>query len=180
LLAESKGYAEKLKEHYRDVRARLNGPIPPPRIAGMRPSGDRTELDELKARIDALESQVARLRGMAGDSPIMRVIKDRVAYFYGFSSKQLESAAKRPRDLLLARHVAYYLCCRLSGRSTVTIGHYFGGRDHTTIIHGRDRIEELRVTNRDLDLQIAEIEQSLIDKIPTTKATEQRSEHHQT
>ena len=45
-----------------------------------------------------------------------------------------------------------YLCKQLTSRSLPEIGRHFGGRDHTTVMHGVRRIEELRVS----DGQIAE------------------------
>ncbi len=45
-----------------------------------------------------------------------------------------------------------YLCKNLTSRSLPEIGRRFGGRDHTTVMHGVRRIEELKVT----DGQIAE------------------------
>lgn len=43
-----------------------------------------------------------------------------------------------------ARHLVCWLACRLTECSTSTIGARLGGRDHTTILHGRDKIEALR------------------------------------
>ncbi len=59
---------------------------------------------------------------------------------------------KRVRSYARPRQVAMYLCKQLTSRSLPEIGRRFGGRDHTTIMHGVRRIEELRVQ----DGQIAE------------------------
>ncbi len=45
-----------------------------------------------------------------------------------------------------------FLCKQLTSRSLPEIGRRFGGRDHTTVMHGVRRIEELRSS----DGQIAE------------------------
>ena len=45
-----------------------------------------------------------------------------------------------------------YLCKQLTSRSLPEIGRRFGGRDHTTVMHGVRRIEGLKQT----DGQIAE------------------------
>ena len=47
---------------------------------------------------------------------------------------------KRTKDVAFARHVAMYLCCELTDLSLPKIGDEFGGRDHTTVIHARDKI----------------------------------------
>lgn len=59
---------------------------------------------------------------------------------------------KRLRSYARPRQVAMYLCKKLTSRSLPEIGRRFGGRDHTTIMHGVRRIEELKST----DGQIAE------------------------
>ncbi|MGY6410909.1 MAG: chromosomal replication initiator protein DnaA [Alkalilacustris sp.] len=50
---------------------------------------------------------------------------------------------KRVRTLARPRQVAMYLAKELTARSLPEIGRRFGGRDHTTIIHGVRKVEEL-------------------------------------
>ena len=59
---------------------------------------------------------------------------------------------RRVRVIVRPRQVAMYLAKQLTTRSLPEIGRRFGGRDHTTIIHGVRRIEELKGH----DSQIAE------------------------
>ncbi len=59
---------------------------------------------------------------------------------------------KRLRSYARPRQVAMYLSKQLTTRSLPEIGRRFGGRDHTTVMHGVRRIEELKQT----DSQIAE------------------------
>ncbi|WP_424988060.1 chromosomal replication initiator protein DnaA [Microbulbifer sp. S227A] len=59
---------------------------------------------------------------------------------------------KRLRSYARPRQVAMYLAKQLTSRSLPEIGRRFGGRDHTTVMHGVKRIEELKV----IDGQIAE------------------------
>jgi len=58
----------------------------------------------------------------------------------------------RARNVARPRQMAMYLCKKLTTRSLPEIGRKFGKRDHTTILHGVRRIEELMST----DSQIAE------------------------
>ena len=51
---------------------------------------------------------------------------------------------KRLRSFARPRQVAMYLCKQLTSRSLPEIGRRFGGRDHTTVMHGVRRIEDLR------------------------------------
>ena len=50
---------------------------------------------------------------------------------------------KRLRTIARPRQVAMYLCKQLTTRSLPEIGRRFGGRDHTTIMHGIRKIDEL-------------------------------------
>ena len=59
---------------------------------------------------------------------------------------------KRQRTIARPRQIAMYLAKSLTTRSLPDIGRRFGGRDHTTIMHGVRRVEELRAT----DSQLAE------------------------
>jgi len=59
---------------------------------------------------------------------------------------------KRLRSYARPRQIAMYFCKQLTTRSLPEIGRRFGGRDHTTVMHGVRRIEELK----DSDNQIAE------------------------
>jgi len=63
---------------------------------------------------------------------------------------------KRLRTVARPRQVAMYLAKQLTPRSLPEIGRRFGGRDHTTIMHGVRKIEELMSTDSQLadDLQM--------------------------
>jgi chromosomal replication initiator protein len=50
---------------------------------------------------------------------------------------------KRVRTFARPRQIAMYLSKQLTSRSLPEIGRRFGGRDHTTVMHGVRRIEEL-------------------------------------
>ncbi|MFN3971517.1 MAG: chromosomal replication initiator protein DnaA [Gemmobacter sp.] len=63
---------------------------------------------------------------------------------------------KRLRSIARPRQVAMYLSKQLTTRSLPEIGRRFGGRDHTTIMHGVKKIEELMATDSQLsdDIQL--------------------------
>ena len=63
---------------------------------------------------------------------------------------------KRVRNIARPRQIAMYLSKQLTLRSLPDIGRRFGGRDHTTIMHGVRKIEELMTTDSQLsdDLQL--------------------------
>jgi chromosomal replication initiator protein len=59
---------------------------------------------------------------------------------------------KRMRVIARPRQVAMYLAKQMTTRSLPEIGRRFGGRDHTTIMHGVRKVEELKAQ----DSQLAE------------------------
>lgn len=78
-------------------------------------------------------------------------IQRKVADHYNIRLSDL-IGPKRVRNFARPRQVAMYLCKQLTARSLPEIGRRFGGRDHTTVMHGVKRIEELRMQ----DSQIAD------------------------
>ncbi len=50
----------------------------------------------------------------------------------------------RKQEIVFARQTAMYLIRDLTGTSLKTIGNHFGGRDHTTVMHGINTIQSLR------------------------------------
>ena len=54
---------------------------------------------------------------------------------------------KRSKNIANARMIAMYLCRILTDETYPRIGLEFGGRDHTTVIYGADKIAKETVTN---------------------------------
>ena len=77
-------------------------------------------------------------------------IQRKVADHYGIRLSDL-IGPKRPRNIARPRQVAMYLAKHLTLRSLPDIGRRFGGRDHTTIMHGIRKIEELMATDSQLN-----------------------------
>jgi len=82
-------------------------------------------------------------------------IQRKVAEHYNVRLSDL-IGPKRMRTIARPRQVAMYLAKQLTPRSLPEIGRRFGGRDHTTIMHGVRKIEELMATDSQLsdDLQM--------------------------
>ncbi len=61
-----------------------------------------------------------------------------------FQMKQADLLSeRRTRAIARPRQIAMYLCKQHTTRSYPDIGRRFGGRDHTTVLHGVRKIEEL-------------------------------------
>lgn len=68
-------------------------------------------------------------------------IQKEVCKYYGLNLNELLSK-KRNKQLVYARHIAMFLCRRMTDASFPLIGDQFGGRDHTTVMHGVEKIEK--------------------------------------
>jgi chromosomal replication initiator protein len=68
---------------------------------------------------------------------------------------------KRLRVIARPRQVAMYLAKQLTPRSLPEIGRRFGGRDHTTIMHGVRKIEDLMSTDSQLSDDLLRLRRAL-------------------
>lgn len=69
-----------------------------------------------------------------------QLILDVVAEHFHVSPDDIISS-KRQSEIVLPRQIVMYLCRDTGKFSLKNIGKFLGGRDHTTIIHGADKIE---------------------------------------
>ncbi|CUH79753.1 chromosomal replication initiator protein DnaA [Tropicibacter naphthalenivorans] len=87
-------------------------------------------------------------------------IQRRVAEHYNIRLSDM-IGPKRVRTFARPRQVAMYLCKQLTSRSLPEIGRRFGGRDHTTVMHGVRRIEELRVADGQIEEDVEMLRRAL-------------------
>ena len=78
--------------------------------------------------------------------PTAEVIIDEVCKFYSIEVPLLKGQS-RAKDISLARQIAMYLIRRMTNLSLKEIGKEFEGRDHTTVLHSIERVEELVKTD---------------------------------
>lgn len=65
----------------------------------------------------------------------------------GVSKDKMVSKSKK-REVVEARSIAMYLLCKTTGLSLQAIGNEFGGRDHSTVIHARNRVVDWLDTDK--------------------------------
>ena len=76
---------------------------------------------------------------------IQRVVSE----YYKVKLSELLSK-RRSRSIARPRQVAMALAKELTNHSLPEIGEAFGGRDHTTVLHGCRKVKELQETSRDI------------------------------
>lgn len=72
------------------------------------------------------------------------------------------SSKKKNQEVVYPRQIAMYLCRSLTDASLQNIGALLGGRDHTTIIHGYDKINNELETNKSTKNTIEVLKKKLI------------------
>jgi len=87
-------------------------------------------------------------------------IQKNVADYYELTIDILKSK-KRSANIAYPRQIAMYLCRMLTDESFPRIGLEFGGRDHSTVIHACDKIEDDLKNNDKLKSIINEIKSKL-------------------
>jgi chromosomal replication initiator protein len=87
-------------------------------------------------------------------------IQTKVGEFYGLRLEDFK-ARKRTKAVAYPRQIAMYLSRELTDYSLPKIGEAFGGRDHTTVIHAHEKINQ----QLKLDQDLGKIIQNLIEKI---------------
>lgn len=83
-----------------------------------------------------------------------------VADFYHVTVENLKGK-RRTQQIANARLVGMYLCQMLTDETTSRIGRDFGGRDHATVIHARNKISNSLKVDKKLELEINEIKSKL-------------------
>ena len=78
--------------------------------------------------------------------PTADVIIDEVCKFYNIEPATLRGQG-RAKDISLARQIAMYQIRRMTNLSLKEIGKEFDNRDHTTVLHSIERIEDLVKTD---------------------------------
>ena len=90
----------------------------------------------------------------------LEIIQEIVAQYFKIRVDELQSK-KRTREIALPRQIAMYLCRELTDTSLPQIGKFFGGRDHTTVLHAYDKIS----SEKEKDTKISKIIADLIEGI---------------
>jgi chromosomal replication initiator protein len=73
--------------------------------------------------------------------PTVERIVQRVGRYFQVEPRRLQERS-RARSVLLPRQVGMYLARQLTGLSLEQIGAYFGGRDHSTVLHACRKVEQ--------------------------------------
>jgi chromosomal replication initiator protein len=90
----------------------------------------------------------------------LATITQTVSRYFRQKSSDLRSGSRK-QSIVRARSLAMYLARRLTSKSMHQIGDYFGGRDHTTVLHAIRKTESLLREDADLRRAADEVSEKL-------------------
>ena len=80
-----------------------------------------------------------------------------VAEYFSVTLDQLK-AKTRKKEIVMARQVAMYFAKEYTTQSLKSIGHHFGGRDHSTVIHSVQTVSDMIDTDKRFRADIQELQ----------------------
>ena len=110
-------------------------------------------MDEVK---DIFSNQKEELKNDLTPDKIISVVCD----YFNISYQDI-IGKKKNEEIVEPRMIAIYLISELLNLPLVNIGKIFGGRDHTTIMHSRDKISQDLKVNKKTQTLVNEIKNSL-------------------
>ena len=133
--------------------------------------GSGRELEGILIRLEALSRVHAQPPDVAAvapqfeeefeaNKPTFDRIMQQVSAYFKLSAAQLFSP-RRDRRFLIPRQVGMYLTRRLTGLSLGEIGKRFGGRDHTTVLHGCRKVADSLTRDTSLAGTVQQLEAAL-------------------
>jgi chromosomal replication initiator protein len=141
--------AHRIQDNIRELEGSLNRVI-----ALSRFSGEEITVELCQQAIADLAPQQTRRQR----SP--EKILDTVAEYFNLSPAQVCGKA-RDKSLVHARHIAMYLLRDEAQRPLTEVGRILGNRDHSTILHGLNKVHESYYADQDLRREIDEIRSRL-------------------
>ena len=112
----------------------------------------------LENAMEALDEYVNGM-GQYTENSIGKIINV-VSEYFKLTPDDLKGK-KRSKNIANARMIAMYLCRVLTDETYHRIGLEFGGRDHSTVIHGYDKINDDMKSNGELEKMISELKQKM-------------------
>ena len=111
----------------------------------------------LDIAVDALKDQMIKSCNFKNDIHRIQML---VSDYFHIKVEDLKGK-KRSKSIAFPRQIAIYLCRTLTNESFPRIGGYFGGRDHSTIMHSYDKISVDMKNNEQVKEIIKDIKKTL-------------------
>jgi chromosomal replication initiator protein len=84
-----------------------------------------------------------------------------VSNYFRIHPEELRGKSRK-KEVAYARHLAVFLARRYTRHALKALGEYFGGRDHSTILHSCQWVQEqINLSNRELMQHVQDLERVL-------------------
>lgn len=90
-----------------------------------------------------------------------KIIIDVVSRYFNISVDDIMSG-KRNKEIAMPRQIAMYFCRILTEYSFPEIGAFFNGKNHTTIMHGYNKIQDMASMDAELRATLDDIESTIV------------------
>ena len=101
-----------------------------------------------------------RVGGRIGNEVSIENIVKKVSEVSKITEKEIVGKSRR-MEIAEARQVSMYLCRDIMGTSLNNIGLFFGGRDHTTVMHAVKTVKDKQLSNSQMKRMISTIRKEL-------------------
>ena len=115
-------------------------------------------IDLAKEALKESAGEESREEALTSDTII-----DAVCSFYKISKMDL-IGKKKNKEIVEPRQICCYLMTELLSIPLVTIGQALGGRDHTTVIHARNKIASLQKENSRIATEVKDLKNLILKK----------------
>lgn len=85
-----------------------------------------------------------------------KTVLSTICNYFNLNMKEL-TGPKRQKELVLPRHIAMYILSEDLKLTVEKTGILLGGRDHTTVMHGRDKMKKLILIDREVQRMLIEV-----------------------
>ena len=116
---------------------------------------NRKDID-LELAKQVLKNIVHDIETEVGIDYIQKTVSD----FYSLNVDQLKDKTRK-KEIVIARQIAMYFSKEYTNHSLKSIGYHFGGRDHSTVIHAVQSVNDMMDINNNFRNSIDDIKKRL-------------------
>lgn len=120
----------------------------------------QSSLNKVEVSLELARSLVAGFANRKPREITVELIIQVVGDYYNISAEDMQSKSRR-REITQSRQVAMFFSKEMTSLSLKAIGKHFGGRDHSTVIHGIQTVKDLSETDREYREKVNDIRKQL-------------------
>lgn len=144
--------AEKITSNIRELKGLLTRVISYASLTG----SDVNDMDVVNAALKDYAED-------AKEVVTIQKIADIVCRYYNLDFKDL-TGKKKNKEIVVPRQICIYLITEFLSTPLIAIGEFFGGRDHTTIMHARDKISATIRENKIIASQVKDLKDAILNR----------------